>query len=143
MAELLRNSINVVGGKIRVTCPRCSRKKYVEVPPNTRRRVVRCVCGKSQVYLVNYRKDNRESISGKAQMVLTNATEAKIRLCDSSTSGIGFLVPREYTSTLSCGQEIRIKYKSGSGSTTQRKICIKNIMGNRVGGQYTNLGVSL
>lgn len=143
MAGLFKNSCNVLGGKIRVTCTRCSRKKYVEVPPNSRRRVFRCICGKSQVYLVNYRKDNRESISGKAQMILTNATEAKIRLCDASTSGIGFLVPREYTSTLSCGQEIRIKYKSGSGSTTQRKICIKNIMGNRVGGQYTNLGISL
>lgn len=142
MAGPLNRSCDVVGGKIRVTCPRCRRKKYAEVPPNSRRRVVRCICGKSQVYLVNYRKDNRESISGKAQMVLMNASEAKIRLCDASISGIGFLVPREYISVLSCGQQIGIKYKSGNGSTTQRKICIKNIMGNRVGGQYTNLGVS-
>jgi len=130
-------SCSVKGGMIRVTCTRCSKTKYAEVTPGTRRKVVRCSCGMSGTYKVNYRRDIRENSSSRAQIVLNNSREAPIRLCDTSTSGVGFTIPREIAHSLYRGQEIRIKYKGGSGALAQRRIRIRNITGTRIGGQYS------
>lgn len=133
----LAKSCNAIGGKIRVTCPRCNKTKYAEVATGTRRKIVRCSCGMSASYSVNYRKAVREAASGRAQVVFNNSKESKIRLCDTSYAGVGFVVPPELALSLSCGQEISVKCKSGSGSMAQRKLRIRNITRNRVGGQYT------
>ena len=124
------------GGMIRITCSRCNKTRYFEVAAGTRRRVVRCQCGLSGSYTINYRSDTREQSSSRAHAVLANAHEALIRLCDTSASGVGFLIPREYAHSLHKGQEIRIKFRGSGGSFAQRRIRIRNITGNRIGAQY-------
>ena len=136
MAGLLK-SCDVKGGMIRVTCARCERTKYVEVSQGTRRKVVRCACGMSGSYKVNYRSAIREATSTRAQAVLSNARETVIRLCDTSVCGLGFTVPREYCHSFYRGQEVRIKFRGGSGSMAHRRIRVQNINGNRVGGKYS------
>lgn len=136
MAGLLK-SCDVKGGMIRVTCIRCEKTRYVEVSRGTRRKVVRCSCGMSGAYKVNYRRALRESSSTKAHAVLSNARETVIRLCDTSVSGLGFTVPREYSHSFYRGQEIRIKFRGGSGSMAHRRVRVQNISGNRVGGKYS------
>ena len=130
-------SCDVKGGMIRVTCIRCERTKYVEVSKGTRRKVVRCTCGMSGAYMVNYRLAIREKTSTKAHAVFSSARETVIRLCDTSVSGLGFTVPREYSHSFYRGQEIRIKFRGGSGSMAHRRIRVQNISGNRVGGKYS------
>lgn len=129
-------SCNIKGGMIKVTCSRCDKKRYVQITAGTRKKVVRCGCGMSGAYNINYRSSLREATSRKAHAVLVNAKEAVIRLCDKSTTGIAFTIPQEHVLSLYREQEIKIKFKGGSG-VSQRKIRIKNIVGNRIGGQYS------
>ena len=135
MAGLLK-SCDVRGGMIKVTCMRCEKTRYVEVSQGTRRKVVRCSCGLSGTYKVNYRQTIRESSSSRAHAVLSNAREALIQLCDTSAAGVGFTVPREFSRSFYRGQEIRIKFKGSSGSLAQRRLRVQSINGNRIGGKY-------
>ena len=132
----LRKTCDVRGGMIKVTCTRCERTRYVDVTTGTRRKVVRCNCGMSGTYTVNYRQSIRETSSSQAHAILTNAKEALIRLCDTSTTGVGFTVPREYANSFYRGQEIRIKFKGSGGSLAQRRVRVQSINGNRIGGRY-------
>ncbi len=128
-------SCNAVGGRIRSRCSRCQKVTFIEVAPGTRKKIVRCSCGKSCAYLINYRQSSRTSSSIRAQAILANARETKIQVCDTSSDGIGFLVPIEHRLSLHRGDEVQIKYRGG-GALAQRKLLIKNINGARVGGQY-------
>lgn len=130
------------GGRIRAICPRCDTIAYLEVAPGDRRRIYRCKCGKSTGYAINYRKDRRETTYGPAKVVLRNTQEQKIRLNDTSTSGISFYINSENALRLRRGQEIGIKFRADGSGIMQRKICIKNIRKNRIGAQYVGLSSS-
>ena len=71
-------SCDVKGGMIKVICARCHKTRYTEVSQGTRRKFVRCSCGLSGIYKVNYRHTIREISSSKAHAILTNAKEALI-----------------------------------------------------------------
>ena len=133
---------DVVGGRIRAVCPRCGKTAYLEVASGSRLRVFRCTCGKSTPYSINYRKEKRETTYGPGKVVLRNAEERKIRLCDASDSGVSFFVTSESALSLRRGQEISVKFRAGS-SMVQRKICVRNISKTRIGGQYVRSGISL
>ena len=133
---------DVAGGRIKATCPRCNNVAYLEVAPNSRRRIFRCKCGKSSTYEINYRKERREVAYGPARVVLRNAAEKKIRINDLSVDGVSFYIAREFALTMRRGQEIGIKFRSSGSSMMQRKICIKNIKKNRIGAQYVRTGAS-
>lgn len=141
MGQYVRVS-DVAGGRIKATCPRCGNVAYLEVAPNSRRRIFRCKCGKSTSYEINYRKERREITYGPARVVMRNATEQKIRLNDLSIDGVSFFIAREFALTMRRGQEIGIKFRSSGSSMMQRKICIKNIKKNRIGAQYVRSGAS-
>ncbi|MBV5318501.1 MAG: PilZ domain-containing protein, partial [Desulfobulbaceae bacterium] len=127
---------NVKDGRIRVTCPRCEKKRYIAIPPGVRKKTVRCNCGMSTLCTLNNRHYPRESTCSKAIAVLQNGRECPIYLNDISLGGIGFLMPYQHLRSISSGQDITIKYRSMTGSMIQRKIQIKNIYSNRVGGQF-------
>jgi hypothetical protein len=142
MAQYVRTS-DVVGGRIKATCPRCKRTAYLEIAHGSRLRIYRCTCGKSSSYKINYRKEKRETIYGPARAVMADAQERKIRLCDVSISGISFLIASESALAMRRGQEIGIKFRAGGSSVAQRKIRIQNINRTRIGAQYLRLGTSL
>ncbi len=96
---------------------------------------MRCSCGKSSAYLINYRQSSRTSSSIGAQAVPANTKERRIQVCETSTDGIGFLIPIEFPLSLHRADEIRIKYQGG-GALTQRPLAIKNMNGNRVGAPH-------
>lgn len=133
---------NIVGGRIRAVCPRCGKTAYLEVASGSRLRVFRCTCGKSTPYSINYRKEKRETTYGPGKVVLRNAEERKIRLCDASNNGVSFFVTSESALSLRRGQEISVKFRAGS-SMVQRKICVRNINKTRIGAQYVRSGISL
>ena len=142
MAQYVRSS-DVAGGRIKAVCPRCETIAYLEVAPNSRRRIFRCKCGKSSSYSINYRKERREITYGPARVVLRNAQEKKIRLNDLSNGGVSFYIAREFALSMRRGMEIGIKFRSAGSSMMQRKICIKNIKKNRIGAQYVRSGSTL
>lgn len=142
MGQYVRES-NVVGGRIKASCPRCRKNAYLEVAKGSRRRIYRCSCGKSSSYRINYRKDKRETMYGPARAIMANAQEKKILLCDISTGGISFFITSEFALAMRRGQEIGIKFRAGGSSMAQRKIKIRNINKTRVGAQYIRNGISL
>ncbi len=135
MGQFARSS-NVAGGRIRATCSRCGTVAYLEVAPKSRRRIFRCKCGKSTNYSINYRKERRETTYGPAKVVMRDAQEEKIRLNDSSISGVSFFVASEHALSMRRGQEVGIKFSAGGKSALQRKIRIKSIRKNRIGAEY-------
>lgn len=132
------NACDVKGGRAKITCKRCKRIRYFEVSHSDRRKNLRCTCGKSEYYTLNHRRFNRESASGIAQLVLNGGRESKVLLCDMSYGGVGFLMKRQNARALKIRSETVIRFRSSSGSMTQRKIRIRSIANNRVGGQYTD-----
>ena len=126
----------VKNGRIRVVCARCAKKKYVAVQPGVRKKTVRCVCGMSTLYTLNHRAFVREITCGKAFVILQNGREYPIYLCDLSPGGIGFNIPAQYVRSIAACPDLRIKYRSMSGSSVLRKICIKRLANNRAGAQF-------
>lgn len=133
---------NVKDGRIRVTCPRCDKKKFVAVTAGLRKKTIRCVCGLSTPCTLNHRVYPRESTCGKGLVIVENGKEIPVYLSDISLVGIGFLVPYQYLSAIVPNHEISIKFRSLAGSMVQRRIRIKSILSNRVGAEIIGLNHS-
>lgn len=127
---------NVIEGRIRIACPRCEKKRYVAIAAGLRKKSIRCLCGLSTMYTLNHRNALRESSCGKALLVLASGKPCPAYLCDISLGGIGFNVPHQYIRAIKDGQDVSIKFRSQSGTTIQRKIRIKSVIGNRIGAQF-------
>jgi hypothetical protein len=127
---------SVTNGRIRVTCSRCNKTRYVAVPGGIRKKNVRCPCGQSTLYTLNHRTSTRESTWGKALILLPNGRECPIYLCDISIGGIGFNIPPQYSRILSTTHDLRIKYRSVGGATSLRKIRITSLNNNRAGAEF-------
>lgn len=127
---------DVKGGRIRVLCARCKTVRYVAVSSTVRKKMVRCKCGKATMYVLNHRGYARESLSGQAQIELSGGQEQRIYLNDISAGGVGFTVKSGRSRGMRIGQEVTLKYRGPSGSSTQRKAKIKNIAGMRVGAEF-------
>jgi len=126
----------VKDGRIRITCPRCNKTRYVAISTNVRKKNIRCSCGLSTMYTLNHRLYQRESTWGKAFVLLPNGRECPIYLCDISIGGIGFNIPPQYTRTVATAHDLRIKYRAGAGSALVRKIRIINLTSNRAGAEF-------
>jgi hypothetical protein len=126
----------VKDGRIRITCSRCGKRQYVIIPGGLRKKPVRCRCGQSTLYTLNHRTAPRESTCGKAFLFLLSGRECPVYLCDTSIGGVGFSIPPQYTRSVACGQDLRIKYRTATGSTVLRKIRIKSLGNNRVGAEF-------
>lgn len=131
-------SCDLVGGRIRTECSRCSKITYTEVAPDTREKIVRCSCGKSENYQVNNRQSTRDSYAGSAEVLYDEKRETKIHLVDASDAGIGFFVTKEIAGDFFPGQEITFRNRSPEGSVAQRKMVITSVHGNRIGARYPN-----
>lgn len=129
-------TIKAKDGRIRVTCPRCEKKRYVPIQNGVRKKQIRCVCGQSALYTINHRLHDRESIWGKAFIVLDNGNEIPIYLLDLSLGGIGFNVAPQFSRSLGCVHNARIKYRSATGHSTLRKIRITSLFNNRAGAEF-------
>ena len=131
-------SCDLIGGRIRTKCSRCGKITYTDVAPDTRERIVRCTCGKSENYQINNRQSTRDSYAGSAEVLYDDERGTKIHLVDASDTGIGFFVPEEVAEDFYPGQEITFRNRSPEGDIAQRKMLITSVHGNRVGARYPN-----
>lgn len=88
------------------------------------------------MFTLNHRVYPRESTWGKAFILLPNGSECPIFLCDISLGGVGFNIPPQYNRTLATASDLRIKYRSGGGSASLRKIRITSLINNRAGAEF-------
>ena len=126
----------VKDGRIRTTCSRCAKKQYVTIPVGLRKKMVRCTCGHSTFYTLNPRTSPREATCGKAFVILHTGRECPVYLCDISPGGVGFNVPTQYSRVIANAQDLRIKFRSITGSTALRRIKIKSLGNNRAGAEF-------
>jgi hypothetical protein len=126
----------VKDGRIRITCSRCAKKQYVAIPAGLRKKMVRCTCGHSTFYTLNHRTSPREATCGKAFVILHTGRECPVYLCDISLGGVGFNVPTQYSRVIANAQDLRIKFRSITGSTVMRRIKIKSLGNNRAGAEF-------
>lgn len=129
-------TIKAKDGRIRITCARCDKKRYVPIQSGVRKKQIRCVCGQSALYTINHRAFDRESIWGKAFVVLDNGNEIPIYLLDLSLGGIGFNVAPQFSRSLGAVRTARIKYRSATGHSTLRTIRITSLFNNRAGAEF-------
>lgn len=127
---------SVQNGRIRVTCSRCNKTRYVAVPGGIRKKNIRCPCGLSTMYTLNHRVFARESAWGKAFILLPNGCECPVYLCDISIGGVGFNIPPQYNRLLATTHDLRIKYRSVGGNAQLRKIRITSLINNRGGAEF-------
>jgi c-di-GMP-binding flagellar brake protein YcgR len=78
----------------------------------------------------------RESLSGQAMVNIGTHNELRVRLCDVSLGGIGFIVRPGQSRRIRLGQDATLKYRSASGTAIQRKVCLKSIDGMRIGAEF-------
>ncbi len=134
---------NVKGGRIRVICARCKTVRYVSVSQASRKKTVRCRCGKVTYYNLNHRGYQREKISGSGEIIFNNSTKYKVHLRDITLAGIGFIVQRHISRILHPKREVIIKYRTSNGAAIERKIRIKNREGIMVGAEFIDATAQL
>ncbi len=131
------NCFVVKGGKIKVQCPDCKKVRYYAVPPNLRRKIARCGCGRTVRCTLDYRKKRRESSVAKAEVTLDTRI-FRAQISDVSLVGLGFTV-KGLTKPFRVGQDVTIQFKAAGGKNSMRKICIMNVTPSRVGARYTDI----
>ena len=60
----------VKDGRIRITCTRCARKQYVTIPIGIRKKMIRCTCGQSALYTLNFRGSARLKFAGCGHIIV-------------------------------------------------------------------------
>lgn len=124
----------VISNRIRFTCSGCETKRSLPVPPNIRRRSVRCYkCGTLSQCNLNRRTYKRELQSGKVCLVLSDGKEVEIDLFDISLYGVGFDVPAGVVRKISINQEIQLRCSWNPRLFGQGRYRVKNIKGQRIG----------
>ncbi len=130
------NNCDVKGGRIRVICARCKTVRYVAVSQASRKKTVRCRCGKVTYFNLNHRGYYREKISGQGEIILSKISKYRVHLRDVSQAGIGFIVRGNAARILATNRDLTIQYKNSNGASILRKIRIKNVAGSMVGAEF-------
>lgn len=124
----------VKNSRFQFICGECKAKRHLPVPPNTRRRSVRChKCGTTERCLLNRRAYVRERQSGKVTMILKSGRELSADLYDISSRGLGCEVHPKEARLLTTRQEVKFKCTWNPMLVERNRYVIKTIQGNRVG----------
>lgn len=128
-------TFRVQNNRIRFTCPDCETKRAIAVPPDTRRRSIRCPkCATRTQCILNRRETPRESQAGRVLLVIDQEREFEVNLHDISLGGLGFDLPYSTSHSLSVSQEVRFKC-TWSRNLLRKRYVIRSIKGKRVGAQ--------
>lgn len=128
----------VVKNRMHFKCPLCGANRTLTVPPNVRRKNLRChKCSETIKCLLNRRIANRDLQSGKVSMYTSDGEEFEVLLHDISKEGIGFELiaggPR--LRKLTAGKKVHFKCSWNSRLISDGKFEIKSVRGLRIGAQ--------
>ncbi len=124
----------VISNRFRFICSDCKAKRSLPVPPNVRRRSVRChKCGVVTQCQLNRRLKPREMQSGKAIMIARDGNELEIDLRDISLGGVGFDAPFGALRKIALGQEVQLRCNWNPRLLDRGRYRVISIKGQRVG----------
>lgn len=126
----------VVNNRIHFTCPACQGKRMIAIPPDLRRKSIRCQkCGELSHCQFNRRMTPRQSQTGKALVIVGDGKEMPVDLYDISIGGVGFELLVGVVTPLSPRQEIKLRCAWNPRLLEQGRYIVKNVKGRRVGAQ--------
>ncbi len=126
---------SVVNNRLQFQCPFCQSKRLVALPPDKRRKSIRCFnCGELSHCLFNRRITPRQSQTGKAVMIFTDGRELPIDLYDISPGGVGFDITSG-SAGVSIKQEVKLRCAWNPRLLDQGRFVIRSVKGRRVGVQ--------
>lgn len=129
-------TFRVVGGRIHFKCHSCQGKRMVAIPPQVRRRSIRChKCGEITHANFNRRLLQREQQKGKVLMFSGDGEYVEVDLYDLSPQGVGFDISIRDVRKISVGKEIQFRCTWNSKLFNQGRYVIRSIKGRRVGAQ--------
>ncbi len=126
----------VISNRIQFKCDECKTRRSLPVPPNVRRRSVRCHnCGTLSQCQLNRRLETRQMQSGRAILLIRDGREVDIDLHDISLGGVGFDVAFGAARKLSVKQDVQFRCGWNPRLLDQGRYVIKSIKGHRIGVQ--------
>ena len=126
----------VISGRIHFKCYSCQGKRMVTIPPQVRRRTIRCQkCGEITRCNFNRRLTPREQQRGKVLMSIRNGSKVEVDLYDISFDGIGFDVAYRDIRKISVGTAVTFRCTWMPKLFNQGKYVIRSIKGQRIGAQ--------
>ena len=126
----------VVNNRIHFKCPYCQTKRMLAIPPDLRRKSLRCQkCGELSHCQFNRRMAMRQSQAGKVMMILSDGKELLVDLHDISSDGVGFELPSGMSTSISPRQEVKLRCSWNPALLDQGRYIIRNVRGRRVGVQ--------
>lgn len=127
---------SVINNRFQFKCPSCQAKRMIAVPPDIRRKSVRCQrCGELSHCQLNRRVVPRMSQTGKALLILGDGKEMAIDLYDISIGGVGFEISGSIATTISVRQEVKLRCAWNPRLLDQSRFIIRSVKGRRIGAQ--------
>ncbi len=126
----------VVNNRMQFKCSCCGAKRNLPVPPNLRRKSMRChKCMEITQCQFNRRTKPREQRSGKVVMTTSGGEELMVNLNDISETGLGIDLPLGFVirSKVKIGNMVRLKCSWNSHLTDSGNWVVKNIKERRIG----------
>lgn len=130
-------TFRVVNGRMQFKCYSCQASRMVTVPPDVRRRSIRCHKCKEVTHCnLNRRRTLREQQRGKALVHTNDGSQLSVDLYDISQSGVGFDILFKDKSKLAIGKELKIRCSWNPRLLGQGRYVVKSIKGLRIGAQW-------
>jgi hypothetical protein len=126
----------VTQGRIQFKCPECQAKRLIGVPPNVRRRSIKCHKCSSQVScILNRRVIQREQQFGRVALILYDGRLLDVDLFDVSLYGVGFEISARDLTKIAVGNKIQLKSNWNPLLLDKGGYKICSIKGRRVGAE--------
>lgn len=126
-------TFNVKEKRIFFKCPHCKFKRMLTVPPNIRRRTVRCPkCMEKTVCILNRRQMTRTGQSGRV-FLFVGTEMVEVNLFDISEKGAGFELDPRTSIKIITGREIELKCKWNPRLFSKGRYIVKSVRGCKVG----------
>ncbi len=138
-------SFRVVNNRINFKCNKCGVKRNLPVPPQLRRRSIRChACGEMTRCLLNRRNILRELQSGAAVLVTEDGKEIDVNIHDISTGGgigVDISIRAARANAVRVGNKVRFRCSWNPRLLGSGIFKVKNCNGQRVGVKKISIGV--
>ncbi|MBW1635871.1 MAG: PilZ domain-containing protein [Deltaproteobacteria bacterium] len=129
-------NFNIVNNRIQFKCPSCGARRNSALPPNLRRKNIRChKCNEIVRCMFNRRSKPRTPHLGKVQMITRDDKSLDVNLRDISPEGIGIEMPLSSfrSRKIALGHQVRFKCRWNSRLLDTGYFIVTNIRNQQIG----------
>lgn len=131
-------TFQAVNNRIQFRCPHCNAKRNMAIPPDLRKKSVRChKCGETTRCGIDRRTSQRSYQAGKVVVVAGDGRQFEVNLHDISATGAAFNLPlgKIRPTGIAAGKQVKIKCGWNPRLFGNSSFLVKNVLGRRVGVQ--------